>query len=89
MALPSRVGCRQAAGLRSRPGFPWAPRIAFRRADESAEATDHSHDASNIALVKGMHGNACSNQIGSNRRLKVRKGKNKVRLKCKNLRNIC
>ena len=59
------------------------------RANESAEGTDHSQDAGNIALVKGMHGDARSNQIGSDRRLKVGKSKNKVRLKRKNLRDVC
>ena len=36
-----------------------------------------------------MHGDARSNQIGSDRRLKVGKSKNKVRLKRKNLRDVC
>jgi hypothetical protein len=53
-----------------------APRKRLRllaHADESAERADHSQDAGNIALVEGMHSNAGSNEIGNDRRLKVRK----------------
>jgi Family of unknown function (DUF5681) len=39
----------------------------FAHADESTERADHSQDAGNIALVEGMHSNAGSNEIGSER----------------------
>jgi hypothetical protein len=49
--------------------------------NESAEGTNHSEDAGNVSLIKGVHGDAGSDQISSDWRLKVGKSKNEVRLK--------
>src|SRR6202011_5821939 len=61
----------------------------FCRTNERAERANHCQDAGNVPLVECMHSNAGSDEVGSDRRLKIGKGENEVRLKCENFWDVC
>jgi hypothetical protein len=83
---PRRIGDPSCSVSKTAPiPKPFAERHATTKSGEHRSA-NHGQDAGNITLVE--HSNAGSNEIGSDRCLKVRKGKNEVRFQGENLGDI-
>ena len=67
------------------PGKPF--RLIYR-SDQSADGADHRENASDIALIESMDGNACADQLCRDLRLEIGEGEDEVRLERADLRNI-
>src|ERR1700720_1268112 len=67
------------------PGKPF--RLIYR-SDQSANGADHRENASDIALIESMDGNACNDQLCRDLRLEIGEGEDDVRFKRADLRNI-
>src|SRR6202022_2285458 len=64
------------------------PRGALRRIDQRAQGADHRQDASDVALVEDMNGDAGADQIGDDISLQIREGENEVRLERQDFWNV-
>jgi hypothetical protein len=56
--------------------------------DQSANGANHRENASNIALIESMDGNACTDQLCRDLRLEIGEGEDEVRLERADLRNV-
>src|ERR1019366_6376249 len=59
------------------PGKPF--RLIYR-SDQSADGADHRENASDIALIESMDGNASADQLCRDLRLEIGEGEDEVRL---------
>ena len=62
--------------------------ITPSRSDQSADGADHRENASDIALIESMDGNACADECCRDLPLEIGEGEDEIGLEREDLRNI-